>query len=498
MNRRSAASSSFVRLVVACGLVGLLNGCAQTRGIFTTLGPDFRAPSVQTQQWNPPVSPESPALLAHGGSADALKQWWQQFNDPVLTDLLAAAQASSATLAQAAARIARARADTVAANASGTPVLDANAGVTRSAFSFGGPAQQRLQAQVGLQSSWEIDLFGGLARQRESARAQLDANLASWHEARVSVAAEVANTYVNYRYCEIQTEQAQADAASRAETAKLTATAASAGLQSPANAALAQASAADSSAILAQRQAACEINIKALVALTALDEVVLRKQLARPAGVPPRLPRPAQFAIDTVPARVLAQRPDLAVAEREVAVASASIGVAEADRYPRLSLSGNITPSRFRPDGGPSINVTTWSIGPSLTLPLFDGGRRAANAEAARAQYKAAEANYQAKARGAVREVEEAMVRLASVNARVADIRAAAAGYRQSLDATQSRQRVGLGSMIELEDARRTALAADGAVAALELEGVAAWIALYRAVGGGWDGQLATATQGTQ
>lgn len=195
---------------------------------------------------------------------------------------------------------------------------------------------------------------------------------------------------------------------------------------------------------------------------------------------------------------MLAQRPDLAVAEREVAVASASIGVAEADRYPRLSLSGNITPSRFRPDGGPSINVTTWSIGPSLTLPLFDGGRRAANAEAARAQYKAAEANYQAKARGAVREVEEAMVRLASVNARVADIRAAAAGYRQSLDATQTRQRVGLGSMIELEDARRTALAADGAVAALELEGVAAWIALYRAVGGGWDGQLATATQGNQ
>lgn len=491
-------SASFIRLGAACGIAVLLNGCALTRGIFTTLGPDFQAPSVQTQQWNPPPSPASPVLLAHGGSADALKQWWQQFNDPVLTDLLEAAQASSATLAQAAARIARARADSVAATASGTPVVDANAEVTRSAFSFGGPAQQRIQAQAGLQSNWEIDLFGGLARQRESARAQLDANLASWHEARVSIAAEVANTYVNYRYCEIQSELARADAASRAETAKLSAAAAGAGFQSPANAALAQASAADSSAALAQRQAACEITIKGLVALTAADEATLRKQLARPAGVPPQLPRPSRFAIDTVPARVLAQRPDLAVAEREVAVASAGIGVAEADRYPRLSLSGNITPSRFRPDGGSAINVTTWSIGPSLTLPLFDGGRRAANADAARAQYKAAEANYQAKARSAVREVEEAMVRLLSVNTRIADTRAAAAGYRQSLDATQTRQRVGLGSMIELEDARRTALAADGAVVALELEGVAAWIALYRAAGGGWDGRLEAAAQSTQ
>lgn len=493
------------RAVAGLAMSALLGGCAMTQGILATLGPDYRKPEVQPAQWHPPatatstagaatltpllVTPLNPGL-AHGGSASALTAWWQQFNDPVLTQLIDAAQAASANLVQALARIERARADAVAAGAAGNPSLDATAGANRSAFSFGGPAVQRTQATVGLQSSWEIDLFGGLARQRESARAQLDANVAAWHDARVALAAEVASAYANYRFCEMQTDLARADANSRAETARLVSIAANAGLQSPSSAALARASAADGASALSQRQALCEIDIKGLVALTAKEEPALRALLARAAGAPAMLPRPAQFAIHALPATVLAQRPDVAAAERDVAVASAGIGVAEAERYPRLSLAGNVTPTRSRLDGSPAINVTTWSIGPSLTVPLLDGGRRAANADAARAQYAAAEAAYRAKVRNAVREVEEAMVRLAAVQARTSDTQAAASGYRQSLEAARTRQRAGLGSLIELEDARRTSLAAEGAVAALEFEGLNAWITLYRAAGGGWDGKL--------
>ncbi|CAN0428620.1 unnamed protein product, partial [Phaeothamnion confervicola] len=277
---------------------------------------------------------------------------------------IAAAQSASASLTQAAARIERARADAIAANAMSNPSLDATAGANRSAFSFGGPAVLRSQASVGLQSSWEIDLFGGAARQRESARAQFDANVAAWHDARVALAAEVANAYANYRLCEFQVELARADGASRGETARLTAITAGAGLQSPANAALARASAADGAANLLQKQAQCEIDIKGLVSLTALDEPALRARLARAPGTPPKLPKPARFAVDAVPARLLAQRPDIAAAERELAAASADIGAAEADRYPRLSLAGNITPTRSRLDGSPTISVTPWSIGP--------------------------------------------------------------------------------------------------------------------------------------
>ena len=488
----SAAAAALRRRIATLGIALPLAGCSLSQGLFATLGPDYRPPAASPTRWHAPdpTAMIPHGLVAHGGSADALRNWWQQFDDPLLTELLAAAQAESANLAQAAARIEKARADAVAANAVGNPSLDATAGASRSAFSFGGPAVKRTQVQVGLQSNWEIDLFGGLARQREAARAQLDANVAAWHDARVALAAEVATAYLNFRFCEMQIALAQADAASRSETARLTAVAAGAGLQSTSFVALARASAADAAATLAQRRTECEIGVKGLVALTAKDEDALRSLLAGAPALSARLPRPARFSVGSVPANVLAQRPDVAAAERDVAVASADIGVKEADRFPRLALAGNINPGRSRLDGSPAISVITWSIGPTLNLPLLDGGRRTANLRAARMQYAAAETSYRARVRTAVREVEEALLRLNGVAGRLGDSRAAAQGYRENLDAARTRQRAGLGNLIELEDARRTALAADGAVAALEYEGVGAWIALYRAVGGGWDGNV--------
>ena len=137
--------------------------------------------------------------------------------------------------------------------------------------------------------------------------------------------------------------------------------------------------------------------------------------------------------------------------------------------------------------GGASNDAQTWSIGPlAVTVPLFDGGRRAANVEATRARYDEAVAQYASRVRQAAREVEEALVNLESARLRMEDARTAADGFRSSFAATQARYRSGLGSLVELEDARRTALAAETALVSLQRERVAAWIALYRAVGGGW------------
>ena len=235
--------------------------------------------------------------------------------------------------------------------------------------------------------------------------------------------------------------------------------------------------------------------VKGLVALTAMDEPALRTLLTPAGNTPVRLPEPARFRVDAVPARAIAQRPDIAAAERRVAAASAEIGRAEADRYPRLTLAGNILPTRIAINSAPALDLPTWSIGPSLLAPLLDGGRRAANVDAARAQYAAAEADYRSRVRGAVREVEEALVRLASATGRAADTATAANGYRSNLAGLEARYRAGLASLVELEDARRLAIAGDAALTALEQERVAAWIALYRAVGGGWDREAALATR---
>jgi multidrug efflux system outer membrane protein len=131
--------------------------------------------------------------------------------------------------------------------------------------------------------------------------------------------------------------------------------------------------------------------------------------------------------------------------------------------------------------------MNTWSIGPlALTMPIFDAGRRAANEDAAVARYEEAVSLYAARARQAVREVEEALVNLESARERSEDALTAVEGYRASFAATEARYRSGLASLIELEDQRRVTLAAETALVALQRERVASWIALYRAIGGGW------------
>ncbi len=469
----------FVAAIAVPVLAPLLAGCAG--GLLGKQGPDYTPPdSTAAAAWQA----TQPEPRPHAGSTRRLTDWWAQFGDGALDTLIAAAQTHSGTLAQAAATIARARSDAIAAGVAGSPSLDAIASMNRAAFTFGGPAAYRTQSQIGLQSSWEVDLFGGLARQRESAEANLQANVAQWHDARVSLAAEVANDYLNYRHCEIQVAQSVADAASRAATARMTEAAGRAGLQSRGTVALAEGAAAEAAAVVSQRRAQCEISLKGLVALTAMDESALRALLARNRAA--ALPEPAQFRIDSIPAQVIAQRPDIAAAERKLAAASANIGQGEADRYPRLTLAGSITPTRIAIGSAPTLSLTTWSIGPSLILPLFDGGRRSANVDALRAEYLAAESGYRAKVRAAVREVEQALVRLSSAAARETDTATSARGYRTSLEGAQTRLRAGLGSALEVEDARRVSLAADASVLALAQERVAAWIALYRAVGGGW------------
>jgi multidrug efflux system outer membrane protein len=344
-----------------------------------------------------------------------------------------------------------------------------------------------------LQAGWEIDLFGAGRAGRQAAQARFEGAQAGWHEARVSVAAETAMSYLALRACEAQAEQTETDAASRAETARLTRLTAKAGFQAPANEALARASAAQAAAQLTAQRAQCDIDVKALVALTGIDEPGLRTQLAARQA---RLPQPADIGVTAVPGEVLNQRPDLYAAARDLVAASADVSQAQAQRLPRVSLAGNITAGRFE-GGGLSTNGNLWSIGPlAVSLPIFDGGTRAANVEAARARYDEASAAYRGKLRNAVREVEEALVQLQSTASRREDARIAAEGFRDSYRATEARFRGGLASLFELEDSRRLAAQADSQLIELQRERVAAWITLYRALGGGWTpAQLQTALQ---
>ena len=339
----------------------------------------------------------------------------------------------------------------------------------------------------GLQASWEIDLFGSRRAAADASQARLESAQAAWHDARVSLAAEVATRYTGLRACEAQALRTLADAQSREQTARLTDETQRAGLQSPANAALSRASAAQGRANATQQQAQCELDLKSLVALTGITEPALREALAPTAAT---VPQPAQFAVDRVPAQALAQRPDLVAAERDLLAAHAEVAEARAQRLPRITLAGSIAASRMD-SGMASSDGTLWRIGPlAVTLPIFDGGTRRANVQAAKARHDEAASAYRAKLRNAVREVEQALVTLQSTDRRSADAQTAAEGFRASLAATEARQRGGLASLFELEDARRSDLQAQTALIDLQRERVQAWIALYRALGGGWTHSL--------
>ena len=432
-----------------------------------------------------PVALQAPAAwqatLPHNGQLSELAQWWAQFQDPLLSQLVATAQEASASVASARSRIAQARSTVAGTQAALGPSVNAVASASRGRQDINMPVATNLSA--GLQAQWEIDLFGGVRATRDAAEERLRSAAAAWHEARVSVAAEVATQYTALRACEAQVEQTRQDSRSRGETARLTDLAARAGFQAPASAALARASAAQGNSLLTQQRAQCDLAVKALVAMTGIDEPGLRQRLAAGAA---RLPQPAQIVVHAVPAQVLAQRPDVESAAREVLAAGADITQTRAQRLPRITLGGSVGAARFSGPAG-STDGTSWSIGPvTVTLPLFDGGAQGARLIAAQARHAEATALYAARVRTAVREVEDALVGLQSAADRGSDAVVAAEGFAASYTAAQARYNGGLASLFELEDARRSAVQAQSALIELQRERVSAWIALYRALGGGW------------
>ncbi|WP_230403601.1 efflux transporter outer membrane subunit [Undibacterium curvum] len=461
-----------------CSLIPILLLSTACSSTVRAPAEQLAATSVQTQQALLQALPPTT-------QAASLQQWWQAQGDPALLQLISAAQAVSPGIAQAWANIETARAARVSSGAALLPTLDATASASRARSQPGMPVSN--SGQAGVQTSWEIDVFGAGRASRDASQASLDASRALWHDARISVAAETATQYVNARQCQLTLALTRKDSESRQETARVTALSVKAGVASQNQLVLSQAAAAEGNNRSLQQQAACEVERKALVALTGLPETEVATLLQQAAAQSVWQP----VGISSLPASVLNQRPDVYAAEQEMTAAYAEISAAQAQRYPRLTLTGFVGRARLD-SGATELTGPSWSLGPvNLTLPLFNGGRLAANVDAAEARYLASASNYQAKVRQAVREVEEALVNLRSAEARQQDAALAARSYAAHAAQTASRYQQGMASLFDLEDARRSAFAAELNESTLQSERRRAWIALYRAAGCGWSTQAA-------
>ena len=461
---------SFCLLLQACSLLPYdpLDALAQKR-----------LDAIDSPKVTTPLTWQAP--LPHQGQISNLTHWWQQLQDPILVRLIDAAEQVSASIANAQAHIEDARANYTNAKGDLLPSLEGSASGYRGLQSLFFPAATI--GSIGAASNWEIDLFGKNQAALSAALARFNGAAANWHAARVSIAAEVANTYVNLRSCEAQAMQLEKEVTSKLHTARLTQELTQVGFEAPASSLLANAMSAESKNSLVQQQNQCGLQIKALVALTDLPESQLRQLLRAKSA---QLPEVKAFNIETVPAVVITQRPDIYSAGYDVLAASADITQLDAHKYPKIAFSGNISVTHMELATGP-IGGMVWSVGPiAITLPLFDGGRRVANVASAKAKYDAALAVYQEKIRTAVREIEDALLTLQHNSQRLVEIETAVKNYHSNVIATQSLYKSGLASKIDLENAQRMDLQAQIALIETRRSQVGAWIALYRAVGGGW------------
>jgi len=439
-----------------------------------TVGPAYQRP-------DPEVAGAWTAPTPRGGASAALVDWWARFDDPILTTLQADAQQNSPTLDQALARIDQARANLSTQHAANWPSATASATRTRSKqTSTTGKSILATTSQESLDASWEIDLFGKTRRNVQAAQARVQARTDDWYDARISLAAEVADDYVRYRGCEQLAEALGQEAASQEISARLTRINANAGFSPASDVALADAAAASTRSSHTDQEGQCDLLVKSLASLTGRLESEVRASLA-PGKL--SLPRPALLEVASLPADLVRQRPDVASSERELAAASAEIGAAVASLYPSLTLSGSISTS-----GG----LDQWSFAPALSLPIFDGGQRRANVRSVRASYAYQLAAYRQTVRSAVLEVEQDLVQLDVARRRQADADLAAQGYQTSFRATDQLYRAGNAALLDRETARRTALDAQQSLINLRVTELRQWIALYKALGGGWDATKAT------
>jgi outer membrane protein, multidrug efflux system len=491
----------FPHIILASLLSITLSGCASLDFFKNKASPKDTIAGTK-------IAPAWQTSLPHGGELSQLQTFWTQYNDALLLELIEKAQAESVNIATAKTKIAEARANRVSAYSSLLPTLDTSFSSSKAvqqpaigmsgasaipigsgqASGFGAGAQggQAITtSQVNAQAAWELDLFGANRGLLKAAQARENAAQAGWHDARVAVAAELATSYFNQRFCQLQLSINQNDAKSRAESARITEISFKAGFSASADYQLALASAADAAQQVKVQQAQCDLGIKELVALTDLDEATLRQKLADTTFTTNENNQ-TLFTIAEVPATIISQRPDILNAEADLMTAAAEVKNTQVQRLPKVSLNGSIGWMRL---SGPGFKGEgdIWSLGPiSITLPIFDAGKRKANVNTAEAKYAESAANYRSKVRYAVKEVEDALVNLHASTDRQMDVQTALSGYQASLLATEQKVSAGFANLIELEENRRYALQAQTNQVNVLKDRNNAWIALYRAAGGGW------------
>jgi NodT family efflux transporter outer membrane factor (OMF) lipoprotein len=461
-----------------------------------TVGPDYRAPDVVSPSSFTQAAGQAPLSRAVPEKAD-VAQWWTGFGDKTLDSLIARALAANLDLKTAASRLRQAREEAIMAGAAEWPQVNATGSAARvhsnaNLASRLGPPQGGSGAprggtdiklySAGFDATWELDIFGGTRRQIEAAKANSEAALWQLHDGEVSLTAEIASTYFTLRAAQARLAVLTSEAARQNDTLTLVASRRQAGFVTQYDVDQQNVLLATTNAEIAPLQAEAAISEHALAVLLAEPPEALYAELGAPAPLPP-----VPVTVPTgLPSDLLRRRPDVRAAERRLAAATANVGVAVADLYPKfnligaLSFSGNGVSNLFS-----SGNLGEMGYG-GITWSIFSAGKIHANIRSKEEYRNQAYFAYQKAVLGAIRDAEDALARYRTDQQRLIALERAAASGRSSVEIASQQYRAGLAPYLNVLSAEANYLSVSDQLVQSRQALVTDLVALYKALGGGW------------
>jgi multidrug efflux system outer membrane protein len=458
-------------------LAGWLAGCS--------VGPNYHPPQVAA-----PTNFTSGAEAGLSTNAPA-DDWWRGFGDAELVQLVNRALASNWDLHIATANLLQARALRLGAKSDFFPAIDGQASYTNTKYSeaqlFNAPGAPRTQElyDIGFDAVWELDIFGRLRRASQASTASMQAAAASLRDVQVSLVSEVARNYFQLRGAQNEVGVLHRNAENQDQTLKITQARLDAGGGTELDVARARAQLNNTLAAIPPMEATVAHAIHRLGVLTGQNPEALTAQLGASQPLPGL---PSLVAIGN-PSELLRRRPDIRAAERNLAAATAGIGVAVADLFPRVVFNGAIGLSAESFAGLSRPGSDTRTFGPSITWAALDYGHVRSRIKAAGAVAEAALGRYQETVLTSLEETENALVDFGRAKARRAFLMESVKASQEAADLAHSRYDNGATDFLTVLDAERVLLDAQDQLAQTEMQTATALVAVYKALGGGWENQ---------
>lgn len=453
------------KLAFSFGLLTMIGGCAT--------GPDYK----QSRAIELGVPDQYTRGASKQISAEKLAAWWTQFNDPALDSLMNRALGANLDLAQSTARLRIARESLIQARTGFLPSVDASANAGRN---FSSRTADSSSFSIGGDAAWEIDLFGGISRSVQAARADAEGAEFDLATVRTAIISEVAINYVQLRLFQERLRIARDTLDNDSENFDIARWRVQAGLVSSLDEEQARAQRARTAASIPSIEINYAGALNRLAVLTGEAPGAATHMLEQARPIPTG---PMNIAAG-IPADTLRQRPDVRAAERTLAAATARIGVAEAALYPSLRISGNIGTSALSLGG--LADTVTGGLFSGLSQMIFDGGRLRSQVRSQQAATEGAFAAYRQTVLIALEDVENGLVQMDAAEARSTEFNIALDAANNAAIMARSQYGAGLTDFQTLLQAEQSLLSAREGLASTRSEKALAVIQLYRALGGGW------------